>query len=99
MRSALAQQRLARQQVVLGLGHACQQGPADRGVITGGHPQPGVPVDDLGGPAHHGNVGKQRDDKARPYRRPDDADTTGLVKPTILRTRSRASRMILIRES
>ncbi|CKT30905.1 Uncharacterised protein [Mycobacterium tuberculosis] len=58
-------QRLAGQQVVLGLGHADQQGPADRRVIPRGDPEFGVPIDDLRGAARHRNVGEQRDNQTR----------------------------------
>src|SRR5829696_5857098 len=44
----LAVDRLAEQQVVLGLGHAAEQRPDDHGMVAGGNAEPGVAVDDLG---------------------------------------------------
>src|SRR5258705_7107894 len=44
----LAVDRLAQQQIVLGLGHAAEQRPDDDGVIAGGNAEAGVTVDDLG---------------------------------------------------
>ena len=46
----LAGERVAREQVVLRLGHAAQQRPADRGVVAGGDAEAGVAVDDPRGP-------------------------------------------------
>ena len=64
----LAGERVAREQVVLGLGHAAQQRPADRGVVAGGDAEAGVAVDDAGGAADDRDVGEERRPPAR--RRP-----------------------------
>src|SRR5208283_2859062 len=51
-----AEQRLAGEQVVLGLGHADQQRPADRGVVACRHAKFGMPIDEFRGPARHRDV-------------------------------------------
>ena len=65
----LAGQRLAGQQVVLGLGHAAQQRPDDRRVVAGRDAEPGVPVDDPGVRRGDRHVGEQADDQPGADRR------------------------------
>jgi hypothetical protein len=74
----LAAQRIAGEQVVLGLGHAAQQRPADGGVVAGGHAQPGVAVDDLGVAAHHRHVGQEARHQAGAHGRAVDGRHDGL---------------------
>ena len=61
----LAVDRLAEQQVVLGLGHAAEQRPDDHGVIAGGDAEPRVAVDDLGLLRGDRDVGQDAGDQAR----------------------------------
>src|SRR5262249_41911937 len=53
-----AGQRLAQQQVVLGLGHATEQRPYDRCMVTGCYPEARVAIDDACSAARHGDVGE-----------------------------------------
>src|SRR5882757_3829769 len=55
----LAAHRLAKQQIVFGLGHAAEQRPDDDGVVAGGDAQAGVAVDDLGFLGSDRYVGQQ----------------------------------------
>src|SRR4030095_11061572 len=54
--------RLAEQQIVLGLGHAAEQRPDDDGVIAGGDAEAGVAVDDLGLLRSNRDVGQDAGD-------------------------------------
>ena len=61
----LAVDRLAEQQVVLGLGHAAEQRPHDHRVVAGGDAEPRVAVDDLGLLRGDRDVGQDAGDQAR----------------------------------
>jgi hypothetical protein len=81
----LARQRLAQQQVVLGLGQPAQQRPDDRGVVAGRDAEPGVAVDDLRGAAGDRDVGEQGDGESRADRRALDRahDRLGAVDDVV----------------
>ena len=55
-----ARDLLAEKQVVLGLGHSAQQRPDDCCVVTGGHAEAGVPVDQARIARDHRDVCEQR---------------------------------------
>src|SRR5918995_1223502 len=61
----LAVDRLAEQQVVLGLGHAAEDRPHDHRMIARGDAEPGVAVDDLGFLRDDGYIGQDARDQAR----------------------------------
>src|SRR5581483_10082702 len=68
----LAAERLARQEVVLRLGHPAQQRPTDRGMVAGGDPEAGMAIDDARRPPAHRHIGEQGGDEAGPNGRAVD---------------------------
>ena len=72
----LAREGVAGQQVVLGLGHAAQQRPADGGVVAGGDAEPRVAIDDARRLRGDRDVGEQPGDESGahggPVHRRDD---------------------------
>src|SRR5579859_898990 len=62
----LAQQLVAKQQVILGPRHADQQGPDDRRVVAGGDAEPCMAIDDPVVPGGDGDVGEDAHHQAGP---------------------------------
>ncbi|MBA7654540.1 hypothetical protein ES703_62420 [subsurface metagenome] len=56
---------LARQKIILCLGHAAEQRPNDRRYVTCGNPQAGVPVNNLGSLACDRHVSQNSDNEPR----------------------------------
>jgi len=75
----VARHRFAQQQVILGLGHAAQQRPDDRGMVPSGHAQPGMAVDDARILGRDRDIRQQSGDQPCAHRRAVHGTDDGLV--------------------
>ena len=72
-------QHIAGQQIVFGLGHADQQRPDDRGVVSGSDTQPGMAVGKTRLLRGNADIGQQRDRQPGPDRHAVNRRDNGLI--------------------